>query len=164
MRKLHQTEGVAARALEFAILTAARSAEVLQARWSEIDREARTWVIPKGRMKRPYRQPLSEAAMAILAALPKDGDLIFAGERKGKPLDHKALQRVLERIGVDVVPHGFRSSFRDWGAEVGNYPNELLELALAHSVGDRVEAAYRRGDMLAKRHQLMADWSAFCEG
>jgi integrase len=164
MRKLRQTDGIAARALEFAILTAARSAEVLQARWSEIDREGRTWVIPKGRMKmrRPHRQPLSDAAMVILDALPKDGDLIFPGERKGKSLDHKAMQRVLERIGVDAVPHGFRSSFRDWAAELGNYPNELLELALAHAVGDKVEAAYRRGDMLAKRRQLMADWGSFC--
>jgi integrase len=164
MRKLQQTDGVAARALEFMILTAARSAEVLQARWSEIDREGRTWVIPKGRMKmrRPHRQPLNDHAMALLDALPKDGELIFPGERKGKPLDHKALQRVLERIGVDAVPHGFRSSFRGWGAELGNYPNELLELALAHAVGDKVEAAYRRGDMLAKRHQLMAEWAQFC--
>jgi integrase len=103
--------------------------------------------------------------MAILDALPSaDGDLIFPGERKGKPLDHKALQRVLERIDVDVVPHGFRSSFRDWAGELGNYPNELLELALAHAVGDRVEAAYRRGDMLAKRHDLMRDWEKFCGG
>jgi integrase len=166
MRKLRQTDGVAARALEFAILTAARSAEVLQARWSEIDREGRTWVIPKGRMKmrRPHRQPLGEAAIAILDALPKDSDLIFPGERKGKPLDHKALQRVLERIGVDAVPHGFRSSFRDWGAEVGNFPNEILELALAHTVGDKVEAAYRRGEMLEKRHRLMGEWQVFCDG
>jgi integrase len=165
MRKLRRTDGIAPRALEFLILTAARSSEVLQARWSEIDREARTWVIPKGRMKmrRPHRQPLSDRAMAILDALPNDGELIFPGERKGKPLDHKALQRALERMGVDAVPHGFRSSFRDWGAELGNYPNELLELALAHAVGDKVEAAYRRGEMLAKRHQLMADWSRFCE-
>jgi integrase len=164
MRKLRQTDGIAARALEFAILTAARSSEVLQARWSEIEREGRTWVIPKGRMKmrRPHRQPLSDAAMAILDALPKDGAVIFPRERRGKPLEHKALQRVLERMGVDAVPHGFRSSFRDWGAEVGDYPNELLELALAHAIGDRVEAAYRRGDMLHKRHALMADWSAFC--
>jgi integrase len=166
MHKLRQADGIAARALEFMILTAARSAEVLQARWSEIDREGRTWVIPKGRMKmrRPHRQPLSDGALAILDALPKGGDLIFPGERKGRPLDHKALQRVLERIGVDAVPHGFRSSFRDWGAELGNYPNELLELALAHAVGDKVEAAYRRGDMLAKRHALMSEWQAFCDG
>ena len=114
------------------------------------------------KMRRVHRQPLSDRAVAILDALPKEGDLIFAGERKGRPLDHKAMQRVLERMGVDAVPHGFRSAFRDWGAEVGDYPNELLEMALAHAVGDKVEAAYRRGDMLAKRHQLMGDWSAFC--
>jgi integrase len=167
MRKLRQTDGIAARALEFAILTAARSSEVLNARWSEIDRESRTWVIPKSRMKmrRRHRQPLSDAAMAILDALSKDGgDLIFPGERKGKPLDHKAMHRVLERIGVDAVPHGFRSTFRDWGAEVTQYPNELLEMALAHAVSDKVEAAYRRGDMLAKRHGLMRDWEAYCNG
>jgi integrase len=163
MRKLRSVDGVAARALEFMILTAARSSEVLGARWSEIDKEAR-WTVPRGRMKmrRPHRQPLSDRAMAILDALPKDGDHIFPGERKGKPLDHKALQRVLERMGVDAVPHGFRSAFRDWGAEIGDYPNELLEMALAHAVGDKVEAAYRRGDMLAKRHRLMAGWEAFC--
>jgi integrase len=168
VRKLRKTDGIGARALEFAILTAARSAEVLQARWSEIDRAGRTWIIPKGRMKmrRPHRQPLSDHALAILDALPSagGGDLIFPRERADMPLDHKALQRVLERMGVDVTAHGFRSSFRDWGAEVGNHPPELLELALAHAVGDRVEAAYRRGDMLAKRHQLMADWAEFCDG
>lgn len=166
MRKLRAIDNTPARAFEFMILTAARSSEVLQARWSEIDREGRTWVISKDRMKmrRPHRQPLSDHAMAILEALPKDGEYIFPGKRKGKPLDHKALQRVLERIGVDAVPHGFRSSFRDWSAELGDYPNELLELALAHAVGNKVEAAYRRGDQLAKRHQLMADWSAFCDG
>jgi integrase len=165
MQRLRSQRGIAVRALEFAILTAARSAEVLKARWSEIDREGRMWSIPKSRMKmrRPHRQPLSGAAMAVLDTVPKSGDLIFAG-RKGKPLDHKSMQRVLQRFGVDVVPHGFRSSFRDWGAELGNYPNELLELALAHAVGDTVEAAYRRGDMLAKRHQLMADWARFCSG
>jgi integrase len=164
MRKLRAVDGVAARALEFAILTAARSSEVLGARWSEIDKEGRMWTVPPGRMKmrRPHRQPLSDRAMAILALLPKDGDLIFTGERKGKPLDHKALQRVLERIGVDAVPHGFRSAFRDWGAEIGDFANELLEMALAHAVGDKVEAAYRRGTMVEKRRDLMADWEAFC--
>ncbi len=164
MRKLRSVDGVAARALEFMILTAARSSEVLQARWSEIDLEGRMWNVPASgmKMRRPHRQPLSDRAVAILAALPKDGAHVFAGERKGNPLDHKALQRVLERMGIDAVPHGFRSSFRDWSAEVGNYPNEMLELSLAHAVGDKVEAAYRRGDMLAKRQQLMAAWSTFC--
>ncbi|HEY1748397.1 MAG TPA: site-specific integrase [Xanthobacteraceae bacterium] len=164
MRKLRLTEGNAARALEFTILTAARSAEVLYARWSEIDKEARMWTVPRERMKmrRPHRQPLSDRAMAILGTLPKDTEFIFGGERKGKPVDHKALQRVLERMGVEATPHGFRSAFRDWGAEVGDYPNELLELALAHAVGDKVEAAYRRGDMLEKRAKLMADWAKFC--
>jgi integrase len=164
MGKLRAVDSVTARSLEFAILTAARSSEVLYARWSEIDEEGRMWTVPADRMKmrRPHRQPLTDRAMVILQALPKDGDLIFPGERKGRPLDHKAMQRVLERIGVDAVPHGFRSAFRDWGAEIGDYPNELLELALAHAVGDRVEAAYRRGDMLAKRRELMADWAAFC--
>jgi integrase len=168
MRKLRAIDGIAARAFEFMILTAARSSEVLQARWLEIDREGRLWIVPKGRMKmrRPHRQPLCAAAMAILNNLPKDGDYIFPGE-SGKPLDHKAMARVLERIGVasdEAVPHGFRSSFRDWGGELGDYPNELLELAIAHAVGDKVEAAYRRGEMLAKRHKLMADWQAFCDG
>jgi integrase len=164
MRKLRHADGIAARALEFAILTAARSAEVLQSRWSEIDTEGRTWIIPKDRMKarRPHRQPLSDHAMAILDALPKDGDYIFP--QKGKPLNHKALKRQLLLMGTDVTPHGFRSSFRDWGAELGDYPNELMELALAHTVGDAVESAYRRGQMLAKRHKLMADWAAYCDG
>jgi integrase len=165
MAKLRSQPGVAARALAFMILTAARSSEVLLARGSEIDPETRTWAVPAARMKmrRPHRRPLSGLAMATLPALPSDGALIFPG-RKGKPLDHKALQRVLAHMDVDATPHGFRSAFRDWGAELGDYPNELLELALAHAVGDKVEAAYRRGDMLAKRRKLMDDWAAFCAG
>jgi len=167
MRKLRAIDGIAARAMEFAILTAARSGEVLAANWQEIDKEGRMWIVPKGRMKmrRPHRQPLCDRAMAILDKLPRDGDLIFPGEKKGKPLDHKAMRRVLERIGItndEAVPHGFRSTFRDWGAELGDYPNELLELAIAHAVSDKVEAAYRRGEMLDKRHRLMGDWEAFC--
>jgi integrase len=167
MRKLRAIDGIAARAMEFMILTAARSSEVLKARWSEIDTEARMWIVPKGRMKmrRPHRQPLCARATAILAKLPKDSEFIFPGEKKGNPLDHKAMQRVLERMSVaDATPHGFRSAFNDWGAELGDYPQELLALALAHTVNDKVEAAYRRGEMLAKRHRLMADWQAFCDG
>jgi integrase len=166
MRKLRAIDGIAARAMEFMILTAARSAEVFQARWSEIERAGRMWVVPKGRMKmrRPHRQPLCDSAMAIINKLPKDSEFIFPGEKRRNPLDHKAMQRLLERMGVDAVPHGFRSAFNDWGAELGNYPQELLALALAHTVNDKVEAAYRRGEMLAKRHGLMADWCGFCNG
>jgi integrase len=164
MGKLREQEGVAARALEFAILTAARASEVLHAKRSEIDRRARMWIVPSERMKmrREHRVPLCESALQIIDALPKNGDYLFPG-RKGA-LDHKTLLRVLERVGVrdTATAHGFRSTFRDWGAELGDYPNELLELAIAHAVGDKVEAAYRRGNMLEKRHALMADWEAFC--
>jgi integrase len=166
MGKLREQEGMAARAMEFAILTAARASEVLQAKRSEIDRRARMWIVPAERMKmrREHRVPLCESALQIVDALPKDGDYLFPG-RKGA-LDRKTLLRVLERVGVrdTATAHGFRSSFRDWGAELGDYPNELLELAIAHAVGDKVEAAYRRGEMLVKRHKLMGDWEAFTLG
>jgi integrase len=166
MGELRKQEGIGARALEFTILTAARAAEVLQARRSEIEREARMWIVPPERMKmrREHRVPLSESALAIIDALPRDSDYLFPGFRRGKPLDHKTLLRVLEIMGVTATAHGFRSSFRDWAAEEGDYANEMLELALAHAVGDKVEAAYRRGNMLAKRHRLMADWEAYCYG
>jgi integrase len=166
MRKLRAIDGIAARAMEFMILTAARSNEVLQAKWLEIDREGRMWVVPKERMKmrKPHRQPLCATAMAILDGLPRNGDLIFPSEKRGKPLGHKTMQRLLQRLQIEAVPHGFRSTFRDWGGEEGDYPNELLELAIAHAVGDKVEGAYRRGNMLAKRHQLMSDWEAYCNG
>jgi integrase len=169
MRKLRAINGIPARATEFLILTAARSSEVLEAKWSEIDSEGRLWIVPQRQMKmrRPHRQPLSESAMTLLAALPKDGEYIFPGERKGKPRDPKTIDRVLERMGIsndEATPHGFRSAFRDWGAEMGDYPNELLEMALAHAVGDKVESAYRRGEMLEKRRKLMADWAEFCNG
>ena len=167
MRKLRAIDGTAARVMEFTVLTAARAGEVLQARWSEIDKEGRMWIVPKGRMKmrRPHRQPLCARAMAIINKLPRNSEFIFPGE-KGKPLDQKAMRRVLERMGIsnaEAVPHGFRSTFRDWGAELGDYPNELLELAIAHAVSDRVEAAYRRGEMLEKRHRLMAEWERYCD-
>jgi integrase len=166
MCKLRSIDGIAARGMEFMILTAARSSEVLKAKWSEIDKEGRMWIVPPERMKtrREHRQPLCARAMAILDKLPGNSEFIFPGEKKGKPLSHKALDRVLKRIGItndEAVPHGFRSTFRDWGAELGDYPNELLELAIAHAVGDKVEAAYRRGEMLAKRHRLMDAWGNF---
>jgi integrase len=178
MRKLGAIDGIAALAMEFMILTAARSSEVLKAKWSEIDKEGRMWIVPPERMKmrREHRQPLCARAMAILDKLPRNSEFIFPGEKsefifpgekKGKPLSHKALDRVLKRIGItndEAVPHGFRSTFRDWGGEEGDYPGDLLELAIAHVVSDKVEASYRRGHMLAKRHKLMADWEAYCNG
>jgi integrase len=168
MRKLRAIDSIEARALEFVILTAARSTEARKARWSEIDQEARMWIVPKERMKmrRPHRQPLCARAMAILTALPKDSEFIFAG-KKTKPPGQRALQRLMLRMGVtsdEGTPHGFRSSFKDWGGEVRDYPQELLSLALAHAINDKVEAAYRRGSQLEKRHRLMADWCEYCNG
>jgi integrase len=168
MAKLRATDGIVARSMEFMILTAARTSEVLSAKWSEIDRAGKIWIVPKERMKmrRPHRQPLCARAIELLDKLPKRSELIFPNAT-GAPLGKNAMQQLLRRMGVSVdeaAPHGFRSSFRDWGAELGNYPNEMLELAIAHAVSDKVEAAYRRGDQLAKRHQLMSDWQSFCDG
>ena len=111
--------------------------------------------------RKEHRVPLSEAAMATVDS--SRGEFLFPGRRLGTHLTHNMLLRTLRKLGVDgAAVHGFRSSFRDWGSEVRSYPSELLEMALAHSVGSRVEKAYRRGDMLEKRHQLMADWARFC--
>jgi integrase len=166
MGKLREQSSIGARALEFTILTAARASEVLHAKRSEIDRAGRMWIVPKERMKmrREHRVPLCESALKIIDGLPQQGEYLFPGFRKGKPLDHKTLLRVLETLGVNdgATAHGFRSTFRDWGAELGDYPNELLELAIAHAVGDQVEKAYRRGSQLQKRHALMADWERYC--
>lgn len=148
--------------LEFAILTAARSAEVLGARWSEVDLGARMWVVPASRMKgrREHRVPLSDRALEILEGLPREGEFVFA--RKGKALPRDVLQRVLIRVGREETVHGFRSSFRDWAGETTAFPHELMEMALAHAIGNKVEAAYRRGDMLEKRRRLMSNWAEYC--
>ena len=166
MARLAGMEGISARALEFAILTAARSGEVRGATREEIDLEAGMWVIPAGRMKmkREHRVPLSSKAVALLRAMPRiDGsELIFPG-LKG-PLSDMSLTAVLKRMGRDdLTAHGFRSTFRDWAAETTNYPQEVAEMALAHAVGDKVEAAYRRGDLLAKRLRMMEDWARYCD-
>jgi integrase len=169
VRKLRKLSGVAPRALEFTILTAARTSEVLKARRSEIDLKARMWTVPAERMKarKEHRVPLSDSAIAIIKAMP-DGEFLFAnaGNNRRKHLSSTSMFKVLDRMEVrgQVTNHGFRSTFRDWGAEEGDYPNELLELAIAHTVGDKVEAAYRRGNMLAKRHELMRDWERYCNG
>jgi integrase len=152
--------------LQFTILTAARTGEVINAVWDEIDLKARTWTIPASRMKahREHRVPLSDAALELLAALPREAPnpYIFIGARKDC-LQALAMPRVLARMGRrDIVVHGFRSTFRDWAAEVTSTPNHVVEQALAHTIGNAVEAAYRRGDLLAKRTRLMADWARYC--
>lgn len=168
MEKLRAVDGTAARALEFTVLTAARASEVLLAKRSEFDLDARMWTVPAERMKarKEHRVPLSDSAIAIINAMPPDSEYLFPGARKGRPLSGPAMQRTLRRMGLaeQIVTHGFRSAFRDWSAEATHYPNEVLEMALAHAVSNKVEAAYRRGDMLAKRHALMSDWERYCNG
>ncbi len=165
MKQLRDVEGMGARALEFAILTAARSGEVRGATWGEVDLSAKVWTIPGVRMKagREHRVPLSAPAVTLLEALPggQGGDLLFQAP-KGGPLSDMTLSAVLRRMRVAAVPHGFRSTFRDWGSERTNFPSEMLEMALAHTVADKVEAAYRRGDLFDKRRQLMDAWAGFC--
>ncbi len=164
MVRLRQAEGMGARALEFAILTAARSGEVRGATWAELDLDAGLWTIPAERMKaaREHRVPLSPAAVALLKALPEmaGSDFAFWAPRGGM-LSDMTLSAVLRRMEVPAVPHGFRSTFRDWTAERTSYPNELAEMALAHTIENKAEAAYRRGDMLEKRRQMMDAWAEF---
>jgi integrase len=163
MKRLRLMPGTAARALEFTILTASRTSEVLEAKRSEIDLDSRMWTVPAARMKsrKVHRVPLSNSAIRIIKSMP-DGDFLFPGAVKGRPLSNMAMLKTLERMGAQTTSHGFRSTFRDWGSETGNYPNELLEMAIAHTISNKVEAAYRRGDLLKKRHKLMADWDRFC--
>ena len=160
---LRKRDGVGARALEFAILTAGRTGEVLGARWDEIRGDV--WTVPAGRMKggKDHRVPLSKRVLEILAPLPRDGEFIFPGRGGGKPLSNMALLVTLRRIGRgDLTAHGFRATFRDWVSERTNYPREVAEMALAHTIGDKVEAAYRRGDLFDKRRKLMAEWARYC--
>ena len=165
--KLREREGVAARALEFLILTAARTGEILGMRKEEIDWAARMWRVPAERMKadREHRVALSQCAIDLLRALPtEDGNgFVFIGSRPGRGLSEPALAQVLRRMGrTDISVHGFRSTFRDWCAEQTNFPREVAELALAHRVGDKTERAYQRADMLKKRHALAEAWSRYC--
>jgi integrase len=168
MADLRERESIAARALEFAILTAARTGEVLGARWSEIDVDARTWTVPEGRMKagRKHRVSLSDAAIALLSHIRqhrRDDDLLFPGLKRGKPLNNRALLAVLRRMKRDdLTAHGFRATFKTWAAERTNFAREVVEAALAHVNGDKVEAAYQRGDLFDKRQKLMSAWAEFC--
>ncbi|MGH6680699.1 MAG: tyrosine-type recombinase/integrase [Bradyrhizobium sp.] len=167
MAELRQQQGVAARSLEFAILTAARTGEVIGTRWAEIDFAVRLWTVPPERMKagREHRVPLSDAAAAIvenMSAL-RIGEYVFPGQRADRPLSSMAMLMLLRRMGHgDLTTHGFRSTFSDWVAERTAVPAEVREMALAHTVGDKVEAAYRRGDLFAKRRQLAEAWARYC--
>jgi integrase len=170
MRDLRAREGSAAAALEFLILTAARTAAVLEARWAEIDSKGRIWTVPADRMKgrrnqrREHRVPLSAAAMAVIDRMRQyGGELVFPGLKAGKPLSDMALLTLLGRMGRgDITAHGFRSTFRDWASEQTNFAPEVAEMALAHTIEDKVEAAYRRRDLLEKRRRLMEAWAKFC--
>lgn len=185
MARLRTMDGMGALALEFAILTAARSGEVRGALWPEIDMKSLVWTIPGERMKsekgkkipKAHRVPLTDAALQILLKVPQWGEseLVFPSSL-GRELSDGTLSAAIKRLnesgdcrwvdpadGRQAVPHGFRSTFRDWCSENTNYPNEMAEMALAHAVGDKVEAAYRRGDMFEKRRRMMADWARFCD-
>jgi len=166
MRSLRDRQEDAALALLFVILTASRSGEALRSTWPEVDFQNKTWTIPPERMKagNEHRVPLSPAAIAILRRMEtvRSGDFIFAGAKSGRPLSDMALLMLLRRLSRgDVTVHGFRSTFRDWAAERTNYPNHVVEMALAHAVGDKVEAAYRRGDLFDKRRRLMDAWADY---
>ena len=166
MSELRQQSGIGARALEFAILTAARSGEVRGATWQEIDWEAKAWIIPGLRMKaeKEHRVPLSTEAINLLNALPRhdDTELIFASNKK-TILSDMTLTSVIKRMKrTGITAHGFRSTFRDWAGETTAYPREVIEHALAHQLKDKAEAAYQRGTLLDKRRRLMGDWASFC--
>lgn len=187
MTELRQREGIAARALEYTILTAARTSETVGATRTEIEPKEKLWTVPKERMKgkkgarkRDHVVPLTRQAIAILDDLPTDADYLFPGGNQGEALSNAAMAAVIDRMNEDrakaglpkwvdpqqgnreVVPHGFRSTFKDWCSEVTSYPNDMSEMALSHTLPDKVEAAYRRGDMREKRRQMMAAWATFC--
>lgn len=166
MEALRQRKGTAARALEFAILTAARSGEVRHATWDEFDLDARVWTVPADRIKagKAHRVPLSDDAVAVLNALPRfeGNDLVFVAPRGG-PLSDMSLSAVTKRMNVDATPHGFRSSFKDWARNRSNAADEVSELALAHVNSDATRAAYARDELLAQRARMMKQWAAFCD-
>jgi integrase len=169
MSRLRARDSLSARALELTILTGARTGEIIGAKWSEIDLAKRVWIVPPERMKagREHRVPLAERAVGILTGLPRENgsEFVFIGARAARPLSNMAMLELLRGMTTHgLTVHGFRSSFRDWAAECTRHPSEVVEMALAHVVADKVEAAYRRGDLFEKRRELMADWERFCEG
>jgi len=164
---LRKQNGIAARALEFLVLTATRTGETLGATWDEVDMGAKLWTIPAGRMKagKEHRVPLSDAALGVLQQMHdiRHGDYVFPGGRDHRPLSEMSLLMLLRRMGHgDITAHGFRSTFRDWAAERTTFAREVAEMALAHAIPSAVEAAYRRGDLFDKRRKLMDAWAAYC--
>ena len=169
MVELRRQDGIAARAVEFVILTAARTGEALGSTWAEFDLDNAVWTVPPERMKagREHRVALSGDAVALLQALPREhgNPFVFIGSRAGHPLSNMAGLMLLRRMGrADLTVHGFRSTFRDWAGETSGHAREVVEHALAHRLKDRVEAAYQRGDLIQKRRRLMEDWSRYCAG
>jgi integrase len=169
MTDLRARPALAALALELAVLTATRTSEVLKAKWAEFDLEAGLWTIPAERMKarREHRVALSKRALAIVKELStaRRSEFVFPGQKPAKPLSNMAMLMLLERMerrGA-ITPHGFRSSFSDWASEVSPFSSELRETALAHTIGNKAEAAYRRGDALEKRRAMMEAWAQWCE-
>ena len=168
MRDLRGRYGIAALALEFAILTATRTSETLNAAWSEFDLDNKLWIIPPERMKgaREHRVPLCKRAVAIVAEMRtvKCSDFVFPGAKRGKPLSNMAMLTTLRRMGRgDLTAHGFRATFKTWATEKTHHQREVIEAALAHVIGDKTEAAYQRGDLLDKRRKLMDAWAAYCD-
>lgn len=166
MEGLRKEPGIVPRAMEFLILCAARTGEVIGAQWNEIDFQSGIWTVPASRMKakREHRVPLSARAIEILKEMQSHGNdgLVFRGRKKDKPISNMAFLMLLRRLELEVTAHGFRSTFRDWAAERTNFPREVAEAALAHTLKDKVEAAYRRGDLFEKRRRLMTEWAKFC--
>lgn len=170
LKAVQEYSSMSSKALQFLILTATRTSEVLNAEWDEIDLENATWTIPADRMKarREHRVPLSKQATTLLSSLPhvKGNSYVFPGMKRARPLSNMALLQFMRGIGYgpsgekgNYVPHGFRSSFRDWTGEVTSFPRDVAEMALAHTIENKVEAAYRRGDLFEKRRAMMQDWA-----
>ncbi len=166
MAELRSRPAIAARALEFTILTAARSGEILGARWDEIDRAKKVWTVPAERMKAAteHRVPLSPRAMEIVEAMAELGTegYLFPGPKPKRPLSTMAMTMLLRRMKVRATVHGFRSTFRDWASETTGFSHEVCEMALAHTISNKAEAAYRRGKLFDKRHKLMGAWAGYC--
>jgi len=165
MAELREQKFISAHALEFTILTAARTSEAIGAEWSEFDVAGKIWTVPGVRMKsaREYRVPLSPRALEILCALPREGKFVFPGTKADKPLSNMAMLELVRGMkGNGLTVHGFRSTFRDWAADRTSYANHVVEMALAHTVKDAVEKAYRRGDLFEKRARLMDEWASYC--